>query len=168
MEQTQNLEFVVKSHRCPYCHDDVGPEDCVVCQDCLTRHHPECWEEGLRCSSCSSENKMVSSTKRQNAPSYKPDEIVPEIDDEGRVPEEKQCSREGCELRGAMYAHYSDDRLCLVHARKFDRKINLFRGALGFLLFAFVFFLISFLYPGLLGPMIILGVSYIIFVALMS
>ena len=111
---------------------------------------------------------MVSSTKRQNAPSYKRDEIVLEIDDEGRVPEEKQCSREGCELRGAMYAHYSDDRLCLAHARKFDRKINLFRGALGFLLFAFVFLLISFLYPGLLGPMIILGVIYIIFVALMS
>lgn len=44
----------VQAHyiRCPYCHDNVQPDtdDWVACQQCLARHHTECWEN--RCSAC--------------------------------------------------------------------------------------------------------------------
>jgi hypothetical protein len=39
--------------RCPYCHDDVAAEEveaALVCQQCLARHHRECWVEG--CANC--------------------------------------------------------------------------------------------------------------------
>jgi hypothetical protein len=42
----------VGANRCPFCRDGVAPEESVVCQGCLTRHHKPCWEEGSGCSSC--------------------------------------------------------------------------------------------------------------------
>lgn len=48
----------VVAHRCPYCREDVPAAEGVVCRDCLTRHHPGCWDEGRRCSSCGSEHAL--------------------------------------------------------------------------------------------------------------
>ncbi|MBL4844206.1 MAG: hypothetical protein JKY65_01660 [Planctomycetes bacterium] len=46
----------VASNRCPFCHEDVTPDESVACQGCLARHHRECWtESGAACSSCGSE-----------------------------------------------------------------------------------------------------------------
>lgn len=46
--------------RCPYCHADCFPASKnVVCRDCLARHHPDCWAETGRCSSCSSTIRML-------------------------------------------------------------------------------------------------------------
>lgn len=39
-------------NRCPFCHEDVEPKQSVVCQECLARHHEECWTEAQECSSC--------------------------------------------------------------------------------------------------------------------
>lgn len=44
--------------RCPFCHEDVSPERSVVCQDCLARHHDECWTESASCSSCGSLRRL--------------------------------------------------------------------------------------------------------------
>lgn len=41
-------------NRCPWCHDACAPESATVCQQCLARHHPECWEATGACSSCRS------------------------------------------------------------------------------------------------------------------
>lgn len=50
------MEKTVQVHsnfiRCPYCHDNVNLEsdDWVACQQCLARHHSECWTS--ECSAC--------------------------------------------------------------------------------------------------------------------
>ncbi len=44
--------------RCPFCHDDVAPQDSVVCQECQARHHGGCWAEAGRCSACGGERRM--------------------------------------------------------------------------------------------------------------
>ena len=41
-------------NRCPWCHDACAPDSATVCQQCLARHHPECWEATGACSSCRS------------------------------------------------------------------------------------------------------------------
>lgn len=40
--------------RCPYCHSDIVPRDSewVACWGCLARHHPDCWDETGKCSTC--------------------------------------------------------------------------------------------------------------------
>lgn len=41
------------STRCPYCHAACAADaDAQVCADCLSRHHPGCWEEASGCASC--------------------------------------------------------------------------------------------------------------------
>jgi len=50
----------VSAHRCPYCRDDVPAAESVVCQDCLTRHHPACWDEAAKCSSCGATARLAS------------------------------------------------------------------------------------------------------------
>lgn len=53
-------EAAVSVHRCPFCRDDVGRADSVVCADCLTRHHEGCWgESGERCGSCQGPRKLA-------------------------------------------------------------------------------------------------------------
>ncbi|MBX3465734.1 MAG: hypothetical protein KF878_02410 [Planctomycetes bacterium] len=53
-------EAAVSVHRCPFCRDDVGRTDSVVCADCLTRHHGGCWSEGGdRCGSCQGPRKLA-------------------------------------------------------------------------------------------------------------
>ncbi|MCO5172431.1 MAG: hypothetical protein M9894_39540 [Planctomycetes bacterium] len=53
-------EGSVSVHRCPFCRDDVGRADSVVCADCLTRHHRGCWSEGgERCGSCQGARKLA-------------------------------------------------------------------------------------------------------------
>ncbi len=40
--------------RCPFCHDDVRPDDPakVGCSACMAWHHEPCWSEGGGCSAC--------------------------------------------------------------------------------------------------------------------
>jgi len=46
--------------RCPYCHEDVTQDgDWVACAECLARNHTECWDEGGRCASCSSTERLT-------------------------------------------------------------------------------------------------------------
>lgn len=152
----------VKSNRCPYCHDDVEASGSVVCQDCLTRHHPECWNEGLHCSSCSSPNKLVSSSEPQKIEVEAKTDQSAHWDDFGRpdlavqearriqqdhgtdsrhtsgdafngsVPSELQCTKEDCQRMGAMYSAYSEDRLCPGHAQTHDRRIRVTRALVFF------------------------------------
>jgi len=30
---------------CPFCRDDIVPEDALSCDRCRTTYHPECWDE---------------------------------------------------------------------------------------------------------------------------
>lgn len=56
------MEKTVQVHahyiRCPYCHDNVetDSEDWVACQQCLARHHTECWVG--QCSACQCEDHL--------------------------------------------------------------------------------------------------------------
>ena len=43
---------LVARNRCPYWHDQVGPEGSAACQVCLARHHESCWDEFEHCASC--------------------------------------------------------------------------------------------------------------------
>jgi hypothetical protein len=54
--------------RCPFCHEGCAPEESVVCRDCLARHHGPCWDEGGRCSSCGSINKLVAAEPPVDGP----------------------------------------------------------------------------------------------------
>lgn len=47
--------------RCPYCHEQVGPEDAgwVACGGCLARHHDACWDEGGACAACGGGRRLV-------------------------------------------------------------------------------------------------------------
>lgn len=46
--------------RCPYCHEDVTQDSAwVACAECLARNHTECWDEGGRCASCSSTERLT-------------------------------------------------------------------------------------------------------------
>jgi hypothetical protein len=57
------IEVSGSKARCPYCHGDVASsESTVVCQDCLARHHAECWKAKGNCSSCRSPNRLVVET----------------------------------------------------------------------------------------------------------
>lgn len=39
--------------RCPYCHEDVGPDDeKTACSACMAWHHRACWTEHSACSGC--------------------------------------------------------------------------------------------------------------------
>lgn len=77
--------------RCPFCHDDVHAAESAVCQDCLARHHPACWQESGSCASCSSENQL------QSAPRDFTDLVV------------REPSREKIESEAEVYAPPSDD-----------------------------------------------------------
>lgn len=59
----------VEANRCPFCRDQVEAEESVVCQDCLTRHHRPCWEEGSGCSSCRGINLLEPARERDPLPS---------------------------------------------------------------------------------------------------
>ncbi|MDF1664912.1 MAG: hypothetical protein P1V97_24335, partial [Planctomycetota bacterium] len=56
------MEKTVQVHahyiRCPYCHDNVqtNTDDWVACQQCLARHHEECWVG--QCSACQCEDHL--------------------------------------------------------------------------------------------------------------
>lgn len=57
-EPVERDDVHVSVNRCPYCHDDVTPVESVACQDCLARHHKECWVESGACSSCGGQGRM--------------------------------------------------------------------------------------------------------------
>jgi hypothetical protein len=55
----KTLEVRGAPTRCPYCHEEAtASADVLVCQDCLARHHAECWRERNACSSCSSTRRL--------------------------------------------------------------------------------------------------------------
>lgn len=43
--------------RCPFCHDDVRPDDPakIGCAACMAWHHEPCWSEGGGCAACGHE-----------------------------------------------------------------------------------------------------------------
>ena len=51
-EQSREV-FHVQRPRCPFCHDDVRPEDeKAACSSCMAWHHEACWGEHGGCSAC--------------------------------------------------------------------------------------------------------------------
>jgi len=50
-------------NRCPFCHEEAERERSVACQDCLARHHEDCWTEGAGCSACSSQRQLAPSAR---------------------------------------------------------------------------------------------------------
>ena len=54
------LEVAASPRRCPYCHEEVSArEEALVCAECLSRHHAECWGEHGRCASCGAGRALV-------------------------------------------------------------------------------------------------------------
>jgi hypothetical protein len=59
-DESEKIKVHNKPNRCPYCHSGCSPDDeNIVCNDCLARHHRECWEESGACVTCSSTNAMT-------------------------------------------------------------------------------------------------------------
>lgn len=51
--------------RCPFCHEGFRAEQrTLVCDDCLSRHHEECWGDHGSCASCQSQNALSRSQQR--------------------------------------------------------------------------------------------------------
>lgn len=49
----QEVRAVIEHPRCPFCHDQVKPDDNKYgCHECMAWHHTSCWEEGGKCSAC--------------------------------------------------------------------------------------------------------------------
>ncbi|MCA8924198.1 MAG: hypothetical protein KDD82_20480 [Planctomycetes bacterium] len=76
----------VAAHRCPYCRDDVASTEGVVCRECLTRHHPGCWDEAGRCSSCGSGVRLEvpSATRAAGSPRSGPACALPRCEEPAR------------------------------------------------------------------------------------
>lgn len=49
---TERDDVHLAANRCPFCHDDARHSPSAACERCLARHHPACWDEAGRCSSC--------------------------------------------------------------------------------------------------------------------
>lgn len=79
MEQLQP-QVQVNRPRCPYCHDDVGPEEEKVgCPSCMAWSHQACWEEAGRCGACNAVSSAVG------------------------TPPAPECLAEGCERPGVGF-----------------------------------------------------------------
>lgn len=129
-ESTERVQVTVEVNRCPYCRDDVRPIESVVCQACLTRHHPDCWDEAGRCSSCSSEVPMQAG--RVESPRIITEEDIKRIlEKEGYRSEEiaayleqrdeeagEECGWGGCHDRARFRSVLGSNELCLKHARR--------------------------------------------------
>jgi hypothetical protein len=59
VSERERVDVRVSASRCPYCHDDVGPEGSCACQSCLARHHDGCWAERGACSACGAVERLV-------------------------------------------------------------------------------------------------------------
>ena len=121
-------QVTVEANRCPYCRDDVLAEQSVVCQTCLTRHHPECWDEAGRCSSCSSQTRLqlgkaslrvISEADVQRAlqkEGYRREEIKayfkPSANKYG-----KNCAWGECQASATAKSISGGTDLCQIHAR---------------------------------------------------
>lgn len=74
-ETTQQIGIAIDRPRCPYCHDDIRPEDEKRgCAQCMTWFHEECLKELGRCTNCGDQFK-----KTKPAPKSKSNQI-PEAD----------------------------------------------------------------------------------------
>jgi hypothetical protein len=62
-EDVRGLEVRGSPTRCPYCHNDVSPEETVACQSCLARHHAECWNSHGTCATCGSARRLEAPPK---------------------------------------------------------------------------------------------------------
>jgi hypothetical protein len=72
--------------RCPYCHEDAtAAADVWVCQDCLARHHVDCWRERGACSSCSSVRHLEPPAREALTPERAREALVAAGYDPGQV-----------------------------------------------------------------------------------
>ena len=53
--------------RCPYCHEGCAPAGSAVCQDCLARHHGECWDEAQACAACGSAARLITAAEAERS-----------------------------------------------------------------------------------------------------
>jgi hypothetical protein len=56
-------------NRCPFCHEACEADDATVCQDCLARHHADCWSESARCAACGSARSLAPTSGAKAGPS---------------------------------------------------------------------------------------------------
>lgn len=53
MSEVTRAQVEVSRERCPYCHEDVAPDQPkVACDACMAWHHSECWAEYGACAAC--------------------------------------------------------------------------------------------------------------------
>ena len=127
----------VNAHRCPYCRDDVTAAESVVCRDCLTRHHPACWDEPAKCSSCGSTARLASERPPLT------DERVGELLREHGYSEAEVaahlarqrvglalCAMGDCVQPGSWTFGPGAARLCEGHARTQNRQMTWLVGGL--------------------------------------
>lgn len=140
----EGVQVSVEANRCPFCRDDVAPTESVVCQSCLTRHHPDCWDEAGQCSSCSSQIRLqagqVSSprvitdadiTRILEKEGYRSEEIMAYLSQRDEA--EESCGWDGCSRAAKASSVLGSTSLCLIHARRSARLGQLFFLALTFL-----------------------------------
>ena len=99
--------------RCPYCRDDVAAEGSAVCEGCLARHHPACWDEAGACSACGSASRLERAQRRpMGGRVHDPEWDTP-------PPAPVECAWVGCE-RPNTWAVGDEGlaRWCEAHARQ--------------------------------------------------
>jgi len=128
----------VNAHRCPYCHDDVAAADGVVCRDCLTRHHPACWDEAAKCSSCGSTTRLATErppltdaliTEALTARGYSEAEVAAHL---AHRPQQFPCAAANCSARPDWLLGKLP--FCEEHAKESQRNRVLLHAGLAALL----------------------------------
>lgn len=65
--ETKDKARRVGLRRCPYCHDDVAPDEgasVTICAGCHAAHHQACWQEAGACSACGATGCLVAVRER--------------------------------------------------------------------------------------------------------
>ena len=67
VDPTSTLDLAFKHPRCPYCHEDVRPDDADKrpCLECMAWHHDACLTAHRRCAACDEPEKPTQRPRRR-------------------------------------------------------------------------------------------------------
>lgn len=78
MESLNSNSISIDRPRCPYCHDDIRPEDEKRgCAQCMTWFHEECLQELGRCTNCGDQFKKTKPAPKVKSNPIREAELVP-------------------------------------------------------------------------------------------
>lgn len=127
-------EVHVSRQRCPFCHDDVRPDDeKVACDGCMAWQHAECFRSHGTCAACGfagPPSMPVAPDRTPVAPAVKPVEPVERVKLVAPVDTRPECIRSGCGC-----AARPGFRTCVNHDASQGANVVLGLGLAGLTLF---------------------------------